>query len=168
MAWWDPGIRRAAVRIAGRVPPTDTMAEAMAQALQDDVVEVRDEALAAILYQEDRRFVPSLAGWLDGTGFAAIDDDAREKYVGLIARLDPDFATEYLAAKLAESSKGWLGGRGRGGGTADWHRVAIRGLASIDTQESLKVLRQVRTRGSDEMKALVSQLLTDKRQGGAE
>ena len=168
MVWWDPGIRRAAVRIAGRVPATDTMADAMTQALRDDVEEVRNEALAAILYQEESRLVPVLAGWLDETGFASLDSAGRDKYVAFIVRLDPDFATTYLASKLAESGKGWLGSRGRGGSASDWHPVAIQGLAAVDSQESLKVLRQVRTKGTDEMKALVSRLLTEKRQGGGQ
>jgi len=161
----DPAIRRAAVRILGRVPVTGSSARVFSRLLRDDDTAVLDEALSSLDRQGDPRFAPLLGTWLDEGAFKALDDETRHRVVMLLAELDGTYAERFLGEKL-DASLGRLAGLSRGG-AGDWRGLAVKGLAAIGSEQALTRLRLARPKGNDEFKQLVGRLLAEKRREGA-
>ncbi len=157
----DPAIRRAAVRIMGRVPVTGSAVRVFSRLLRDDDFEVIDEAIGAIDHQGDERFAQVLSKWLEEGGFKDSSPETRHRVVLLIADLNASHATAYLGGKL-EASLGRLAGLGRGG-AGEWKSLAAEGLAAVGTEAALTRLRLLRSRGGEDFKQLVGRLLAEKR-----
>jgi hypothetical protein len=162
---FDPAIRRAAVRILGRVPITGSSARVFSRLLRDDDADVVKETLSALDRQGDSRFAPLLGTWLDEGAFKSADDEMRHRIVMLLADLDGSYAERFLGEKL-DSSLGRLMGLSRGG-AGDWRSLAAEGLAAVGSEAALTRLRLARSKGNDEFKQLVGRLLAEKRREGA-
>jgi len=157
----DPAVRRAAVRILGRVPITGSSARVFARLLRDDDADVLNETMSALDRQGDARFAPLLGTWLDEGGFKSVDDEMRRRTVMLLVDLDGSYAEGFLGEKL-EASLGRLAGLSRGG-AGDWRDLAAEGLAAVGSDRALTQLRLARPKGNDAFKQLVGRLLAEKR-----
>ena len=157
----DPAIRRAAVRILGRVPMTGSSARVFSRLLRDDDPEILNETLAAVDRQGDGRFAPLLGTWLDEGGFKSADEEMRHRIVILLGELDSSYTEQFLGEKL-DASLGRLAGLSRGG-AGEWRLVAAKGLAALGTDSALARLRLARPKGNEEFKQLVGRLLAEKR-----
>gem|GEM_PF-3237285 len=157
----DPAIRRAAVRILGRVPMTGSSARVFSRLLRDEDPEIVSETLAAVDRQGDARFAPLLGAWLDEGGFKSADEEMRQRVVLLLGELDSSYAEQFLGEKL-DASLGRLAGLSRSG-AGEWRLVAAQGLAALGTDPALTRLRLARPKGNEEFKQLVGRLLAEKR-----
>ncbi len=157
VGWSEPAVRRAALRVLGRVPPSPTTARSLGKGLRDGDQAVRQEAIAAIDRQGLPELAPTLFHWFEAEGFSQIDSTERDIVVNLLASLDPDYATRALAERLNLGLRAKLGGLG--GDVAEWNRVVVEGLAAAGTEESLAKLREVRTQGSQAFREQVTRIL---------
>ena len=161
----DPAIRRAAVRILGRVPVTGSSARVFSRLLRDDSPEVLTETLGAVDRQGDPRFAAVLGKWLDEGGFKESDQERRRRLVLLVADLDGSYAETFFGQKL-DASMGRLAGLGRGA-AGEWRELAVEGLAAVGSDAALTRLRLARPKGNDEFKQFVGRLLAEKRRENA-
>ncbi len=157
VGWAEPAVRRAALRVLGRVPPSDTLTRALGKGLRDGNPEVRQEAIAAFDRQGLPELAPTLFHWFDTDGFPALEPQDRDIVVNLLASLDPDYAGRVLSEKLNLGLRAKVGGLG--GDVAEWNRVVVEGLAAAGTEQAMSKLREVRTQGSAAFKEQVTRIL---------
>jgi hypothetical protein len=163
MAWLDPVIRQAVVRIVGRVAFSAETVATLSKGLQDQVQDVRDETLRAMDAQGEAALAPVLWRWFEKDGFTGSDEVTRQRCATLLAELDRDFATNRLSEKLDMGLRSKVGGLMRSSGISDWNRLAVEGLAVAATPDAVEKLRTVRTKGSEEFRELVTRRLVDAR-----
>ncbi len=162
----DPAVRRASVRILGRVPATGSSVRVFSRLLRDESPDVLTETLAALDRQGDSRFASLLGSWLDEGAFKSADEERRRRVVMLMVDLDGGFAETFLGEKL-DASLGRLVGLSRGG-AGEWRQLAAEGLAAVASEGALTRLRLARPKGNEEFKQLVGRLLAEKRRERAE
>jgi len=158
----DPAVKRAAVRILGRVPTSGSSARVFSRLLRDGDEAVRDETITAIDRQGDKRLGLVIGNWLDEEGPGAADLATCKRLVLLMVDLDSDFSSRFLIGKLDASLARKIG-LGRGRVASEWKTLAAEGLVAIGTEKCLAKLRLSRTRGGSEFKDLVTNLLSEKR-----
>ena len=163
LGWNDPIVRRAVVRILGRVPLTERAPRVFRQALEDAEVEVRDEALKAIDRQGDARLGQTLFRWFAESGFKELDDITRHRVVALVAELDAEYATRVLSERIKLNVRSRMGGLVGTPEVIEWNRLAVEGLAIAATSGAIEKLRQIRTKGTEEFRELVTRRLVDAR-----
>jgi len=163
ITWPEVSVRRACVRILGRVPKTERLPRLMRQALQDSEIEVRDEAVRAIDRQGDPRLAQTLFRWFGESGFKESDDVTRDRIVGLVAELDPEYATRVLSQKLDLGVRARMGGLIKTPEAVEWNRLAVEGLATAATPGAIRKLSEIRTKGGDDFRELVTRRLFEAR-----
>jgi hypothetical protein len=163
LGWNDPIVRRAVVRILGRVPLTDRAPRVFRQALEDAEFEVRDEALMAIDRQGDPRLGQTLFRWFAESGFRQLDEITRRRVVGLVAEIDPEYATRVLSDRIKLNVRSRMGGLVGTPDVIEWNRLAVEGLAIAATPGAIEKLRQIRTKGTEDFRELVTRRLVDAR-----
>ncbi len=163
ISWNDAIIRRAVIRILGRVPLTDRSPRVFRRALQDAEAEVRDEALLAVDRQGDARLAQTLFRWFAEEGFKLLDDITRKRVVLLVAEIDPEYATRVLAERMKLNVRSRMGGLVGTPEVIEWNRLAVEGLAMAATPGAISKLRQVRTRGTEDFRELVTRRLVEAR-----
>ena len=163
ITWPDPIIRRAVVRILGRVPLTERSPRIFRAALQDAEAEVRDEALMAIDRQGDGRLAQTLFRWFADAGFKQLDEITRLRVVGLVAEIDPGYATRVLSERMKLNVRSRMGGLVGTPEVIEWNRLAVEGLAVAATPGAIAKLRAVRTRGNEDFRELVTRRLVEAR-----
>lgn len=162
----DPALKRAAVRILGRVAVSGSSARVFSRLLRDDDPAVRDETITAIDRQGDKRLGLVIGNWLEEEGPGSAEFATCKRLVLLMVDLDSDFSSRFLMTRLDASLTRKLG-LGRSRVAAEWKMLAAEGLAAIGTEKCLAKLRLSRTRGGGEFKDLVTKLLSDKRREGS-
>ena len=163
ITWPDVSVRRAAIRIIGRVPKTERLPRLIRAGLEDADIEVRDETLVAIDRQGDPRLAQTLFRWFDVAGFKECDQITRERVIGLVAELDPDYATRVLSEKIDLGVLTRMGGLIRAPDAVEWNRLAVDGLAAAATPSAIKKLSEIRTRGGDDFREAVTRRLFEAR-----
>jgi hypothetical protein len=163
MRWLDPVIRQAAIRIVGRVSFSNETISTFTKGVRDGVQEVRDETLKAMDAQGEAALAPTLWDWFDEEGYGQSDEVTRQRCATLLADLDPVFATRVLSEKIDVGVRSKMGGLVRGGGISSWNRIAVEGLAVAATPAAVEKLRDVRTKGTEEFRTLVTRRLVDAR-----
>jgi hypothetical protein len=167
VAWPEQSVRRAAVRVLGRVPPTSGTAKALRRALSDAEVVVREEALESIDRQGLAELAPLLAEWFFAEGNEALTAPERLRIVRLVATLDPRHATKTFADKINVSLRAKLGGLMGTPEIVAWNRLCCEALAAAATPEAVEKLREIRTKGDDSFREFVTRLLVDARRRAA-
>jgi hypothetical protein len=159
ISWADPVVRRAVLRIVGRVTRTERTPRLIRAGLEDSDIEVRDEALMAVDQQGDARLAQTLFRWFTELGFKQTDDITRRRIVTLVAEIDPIYATRVLGDRLKVKVRAKLGGLMGTPEVVEWNRLAVEGLAVAATPEAIERLRGVRTEGGAEFRELVTERL---------
>ncbi|MCP4868758.1 MAG: HEAT repeat domain-containing protein [Proteobacteria bacterium] len=163
ITWPDPVVRRAIIRIAGRVETTERTPRLIRSGLEDLDIDVRDEALKAVDRQGDPKLAQVLFRWFAEHGFKLSDDITRNRIVQLVAEIDPVYATRVLSERLKVKARAKLGGLLGTPEVIEWNRLAVEGLAVAATPDAIERLRAVRTAGSPEFRELVTRRLVDAR-----
>jgi len=159
VSWPDPAVRRAVIRIIGRVEPTERTPRLIRAGLQDPDIEVRDETIKAVDRQGDSKLAQVMFRWFSETGFKETDDITRNRIVAVVAEIDPGYATRVLSERLKVKARAKLGGLLGTPEVIEWNRLAVEGLAVAATPEAIDRLREVRTAGSPEFRELVTRRL---------
>ena len=157
--WNDPVVRRAVVRISGRVAVTERTPRIIRQALEDVDIDVRDEALRAVDRQGDPKLAQTLFRWFAEQGFKQTDEITRNRIVTLVAEIDPEYATRVLGERLKVKVRAKLGGLMGTPEVVEWNHLAVEGLAVAATPGAIEKLRSVRTAGTEEFRELVTKRL---------
>jgi len=163
MRWLDPVIRQAAIRIVGRVAFSTATVSTFHKGIRDGIQEVRDETLRAMDAQGEPSLAPTLWEWFEEEGYGESDEITRQRCATLLADLDPEYATRVLSEKIDTGVRSRMGGLVKGGGISSWNRIAVEGLAAAATPAAVEKLRDVRTKGTEEFRVLVTKRLVDAR-----
>ena len=160
--WPDPAVRRAAIRVLGRVPPAESTGGTLVRSLKDEDEGVRAEALASLHKQAEKGWAPILSRWF-GEESGKGPEDWRLAVVEVLVHLDPDHATTFLSQRLAMGLRAKLGGFVGTPEQLAWNRLAAQGLSLAATPTAIERLREVRTQGDEEFRELVNRLLFEAR-----
>lgn len=163
ISWSDPVVRRAVLRIVGRVETTDRTPRLIRAGLEDMDIDVRDEALKAVDRQGDPKLAQTLFRWFSEQGFKRTDDITRQRIIEIVAEIDPIYATRVLSDRLKVKARAKLGGLLGTPEVVEWNRLAVEGLALAATPEAIERLREVRTAGTPEFRELVTRRLVTAR-----
>ena len=166
VVWPDELVKRAAVRILGRMPLSDGTAEAIGLALKDPSEGVWREALESIHRQGEAPLVPFLLDWIGEHAFTRFDKDERLELVYLAADLDPGLATMWFSDKIQMSLVARIGGLVGTPEVIAWNRLAAEGLAATGTSEAVEKLRDIRTKGDDDFRDHINRLVVKARRRG--
>lgn len=157
MSWPESVVRRAALRVLGRVPASETLPRALGKGLRDGDAEVRREAISAFDRQGLAELAPTLFHWFEAEGFSGLGSEERDIIVNLLADLDSDYTSRALAEKLTVGLRAKVGGKSSE--VAEWNRVVVEGLAAANTELGMAKLREVRTQGSAAFREHVTRVL---------
>lgn len=158
LLWPAVPVRRAAVRILGKVSLAPSSPAAFGRALRDPEPSVWGEALASIWSQGRPELAPVLADWLDERAFK-LDEGLRLEVATLVSDLAPAFATDWYSGRLRVGVRARMGGLVGTPEFIAWNRLAAYGLAQAATPEAIEHLRRVRTRGDDDFEDHVTAML---------
>lgn len=161
--WPDPIVRRATMRILGRVRMTESTPGALGRGLRDPDDDVMNEALEAVARQGEPALATQLTRWLDDQAFRRLEAERRIEVAQLTAEIDPDHATRFFKGKLNMSVLAKVGGLVGTPEVVAWNTLAAHGLAAAATDEAIDKLRSVRTKGDDVFRQLVSRLSVEAR-----
>lgn len=161
--WPDVMVRRAVVRILGRMPLSDDAALALGRAMDDPIEDVWREAMRSIHRQGDPRLASPLLRWIGNHAFDRLDEAGRLEVVALAAELDPERATGWFASKIQMSLVARMGGIVGTPEVIAWNRLAAEGLSACGTDAAIDKLREIRKKGDEDFRELVNRLVVKAR-----
>jgi HEAT repeat protein len=163
LVWPDELVKRAALRILGRMPLTESGADALGRLLDDPAEEVWREALAAIHRQGDPRTASALLDWIGRVAFKQFEARERVELVTLAAELDPELATMWFSDRIQMSIVAKIGGLVGTPEVIAWNRLAAEGLAAAATEDAIERLREIRKKGDEDFREHVGRLVAQAR-----
>ncbi len=168
MVWPDVLVRRAAVRILGRLPLTPLAIDALGGGLDDDDETVWREALTAMDRQREPATAPALLDWIGRNAFTRLDEEERHDIVRIAAEIDPDVGTLWFSDKIQMSLLAKMGGLVGTPEVISWNRLAAVGLSHCATDAAIDKLRAIRTKGDDDFRQHVGPLVAAARRRKAQ
>lgn len=163
VVWPDVMVKRAAVRILGRMPLSEGSADAIGRALDDPIEDVWREALESVHRQGEALLAPFLLDWIGKHAFSRFEEAERLELVSLAAELDPDLATMWFSDKIQMTLVARIGGLVGTPEVIAWNRLAAEGLAASATDEAVDKLREIRKKGDEAFRDHVSRLVVQAR-----
>jgi len=168
MVWPDVLVRRAAVRILGRLPMTTLAIDALGGALEDADETIWREALTAMDRQREPETAPFLLDWIGRNAFSRLDEEEREQIVRIAAEIDPEVATMWFSDRIQMSLLAKMGGIVGTPEVISWNRLAAIGLSWCATDAAIDKLRKIRTKGDDDFRQHVGPLVAAARRRQAQ